>query len=264
MVGWMSKDFYLNDRALAGYIEKDWYDHILQSDPRRPAFEFAPFARSELYSDYHERLTDFLVLATQKAGVKPRLMLEVGASLGRTFYEICRKMKSVQAATLIEPSENLSATFEKIFCGGPIARLSVLKGNLSLDEIQLNTAPIQQVCSPVELVRINQPFQNLAAEPGKFDLVVCSNVIDQCSDYLQLVDFLKRSTIREGVLLLSCTYQWSEKYIGNASNPVKDISEFFDSRWTFLGETNLPFRIRVFERYWMTFLSHVVAYQLKA
>jgi SAM-dependent methyltransferase len=257
----MSADFYLHDRALAGYIEKDWYDHILKSDPRRPAFEFAPFQQDQLYSDYHERLIQFLLAATHKTEFKPRQLLEVGSSLGRTFYEVCSQIKSLKSATLIEPSELLYAEFGKIFEGGDSARVSVLKGNLHLQEVQLATAPIKAACAGVDVVRINKPFQKIDIDLGKFDLVICSNVIDQCTDHLELVDFLKRSASPSGIVLLSCTYQWSDKYIGNASDPVKDINDLFDSRWTFLGETNLQFRLRVYERYWMSFLSHVVAYQ---
>jgi hypothetical protein len=255
------KDFYLDDRALAGYVEKDWYDHILKSNPRKSAFEFSPFEREDLYCDYHERLIEFLLSASNKAAVKPRKLLEVGASLGRTFYEACRKIETIRSATLIEPSQNLFSTHGKIFDGDEIAQVPVLKGNLSMEEVPLLTAPIKAACSGVDVVRINRPFQEVDQNLGTFDLVICSNVIDQCKDHLRLAGFLKRSTSPSGLILLSCTYQWNEKYIGNASDPVKDINDLFDSSWTFQGEANLPFRIRVNERYWMSFLSHVVAYQ---
>jgi len=257
----MSKDFYLHERALAGYVEKDWYDHILKSDPRRPTFEFAPFERGDLYSDYHERLIEFLLAAANKTDFKPRRLLEVGASLGRTFYETCKQIKSLESATLIEPSQLLFSEFGKIFEGGDIARVKVLKGNLQLEEVPLATGPIKTACSAVQITRINKPFQDIDVDSEKFDLVICSNVIDQCTDHLKLVDFLKQSTAPSGIVLLSGTYQWSDKYIGNAGDPVKDINDLFDSRWTFLRETNISFRVRVYERYWMSFLSHVVAYQ---
>jgi SAM-dependent methyltransferase len=257
----MQKDFYLNERTLAAYLEKDWFDQILLSDPYKPAFMFAPFGAQTLYCDYHERLVEFLALALQKANAQPRSLLEVGASLGRTFFEVCKRIKSVESATLIEPSQNLFSTFSQIFEGDKVARLSILKGNLEMAEVSLDTSSIRAACSAVQVSRLNTSFQKIDPDLGKFDLVICSNVIDQCQDHLQLAEFLRTSTAPGGVLLLSCTYQWSDKYIGNAPVLIKDINDLFNARWNFLGEINLPFQVRVYERHWMTFLSHTVAYQ---
>ena len=55
-------------------------------------------------------------------------MLEVGSSLGRTFFEVCKRIQSMQSATLIEPSQNLFTTFDKIFAGAEAATVSILKG----------------------------------------------------------------------------------------------------------------------------------------
>jgi SAM-dependent methyltransferase len=257
----MQKDFYLNERALAGYLEKDWFDHILASNPHKPFFEFPAFEPHTLYSNYHERLIEFLATALRKENSAPQRMLEVGSSLGRTFFEVCNRIPSVKIATLAEPSQNLFSLFGKIFTGESPAAASILKGNLETQEVPLNTRPIQAACSNVKISSLNLPFQELPQDLGKFDLVICSNVIDQCQDHLQLAEFLQAATAPGGTLLLSCTYQWSDKYIGNAPVVVKDINELFSAQWKLLGEANLPFQIRVYERYWMTFLSHAVLYQ---
>lgn len=259
----MQKDFYLNDRALCGYLEKDWFDHILASNARKPVFEFAPFDPDLLYSNYHERLIAFLAAALKKEGAAPRRLLEVGSSLGRTFFETCCRIPSVEAATLIEPSQNLHALFKKLFASDGVPTVSILKGNLETDEVLLDTQPIRGPCAGVEITSLNLPFQKIASDLGQFDLTICSNVIDQCADHMQLVDFLQRSVAPGGTLLLTCTYQWNDKYIGNAPIKIKDINQLFDARWKPIGETNLPFQVRVYERYWMSFLSHAVAYQLR-
>ena len=107
---------------------------------------------------------------------------------------------------------------------------------------------------------ISLPFEELSADLGCFDLVLCSNVIDQCFAPRDLVRVLQKSTAPGGVLTMTCTYQWNDKYIGNASEPINDIQELFDSEWVVLGETNIPFHVRVCERYWKTFLSHAVTF----
>jgi SAM-dependent methyltransferase len=257
----MHKDFYLNERSLAGYVEKDWFDHILTSNKRKPFFEFAPFEARTRYSNYHEHLIGFLASLLTKENLNPTRMLEVGSSLGRTLFEVCNQIKSVDSATVIEPSQNLSSLFEKIFRGDDVTNLSILKGNLATDEVLLDTRPIRAACAKVEISHLNLPFQKIDQDLGLFDLVICSNVIDQCEDHLQLAEFLQRSTAPGGTLVLSCTYQWQDKYIGNAPVIIKDINELFSAQWKFLGETNLPFEIRTSERHWMGFLSHAVIYQ---
>lgn len=275
----MQKDFYLNDRSLAGYVEKDWFDHILTSNKRKPMFEFAPFEARTRYSNYHEQLVEFLASALSREGSQPRRMLEVGSALGRTLFEVGKRIEFVRSATLIEPSLNLFSVFKRIFEreveGGVVRKpadegageveglttVSILKGNLELDEVLFDMRPIQAACSKIDISSFNLPFQKMTQDLGLFDLVICSNVIDQCEDHFQLVEFLQRSTAPGGILVLSCTYQWQDKYIGNAPVKIKDINELFSAEWKLLGETNLPFEIRTSERHWMGFLSHAVIYQ---
>lgn len=245
------KDFYLNERSLASYMEKDWSDHFADATQ----FSFAPFDRSNLYSDYHERLIDFLKHELHTNDAAPRRLLEVGSSLGRTFYEVCCKIKSVEHATLTEPSHNLFTAFHKIFAGEDVGRFSVLKGNTETCEATLDTKSIKAKCAAVVWKCINSPFTDIQQNP--FDLVICSNVIDQCRDPLDLIAFLKKSVSPGGILLLSCTYQWQEKYIGNATKQIENINELFGSPWRHLNETNIPFQCRIYERHWLNFLSHV-------
>jgi hypothetical protein len=204
----MKKDFYLNDRALAAYVEKDWFDHILDYHPRKPEFAFAPFDASLLYSNYHQRLVEFLAGALNKAEARPLNLLEVGSSLGRTFYEVCQKINSVKRATLIEPSVSLFSTFNQIFTKDGVAQLSILKGNLEMAEVSLNTASIRAACCGVEVTPLNSSFQELKGDVGKFDLIICSNVIDQCYDHLQLVEFLQRSPAAQLHLSVGRQVHW--------------------------------------------------------
>ncbi len=250
-------DFYLNDRSLAAYVEKDWADHFAED----MKFAFAPYETSHLYSDYHERSVELLAQVLRKSGVEPLNMLEVGSSLGRTFFEICRKVSSVKSATLLEPSQNLASTFNKIFLDPGDHRFPILKGNVQMSERRLPIEDIRAACRDVEFTCLNSTFQEARLSSGAFDLVICSNVIDQCKDPELLVKFLKASLAAGGTLLLSCTYQWQNKYIGNASKQIMNIHDLFGAEWRSLAEANIPFSVRVFERHWLSFLSHVIVFQ---
>lgn len=256
----MQKDFYLNERSAAAYLEKDWFDHLVPAEPKS-LFAFAPFDPAALYCDYHERMVEGLAKCLREVDVQPKRMLEVGSSLGRTFYEVCKRIESVESAALVEPSENLNCLFDQIFAGEDSARFSVLSGNSEFTEIEINTGSIQAACKRVKVERRKVPFQNLEDRDG-FNLAICSNVIDQCADPHKLVDLLKNSVVNKGVVALSCTYQWNAKYIGNAPlDPISNVCHLFGTGWKLLGEMNLPFALRANERHWLTFMSHVVIYQ---
>jgi hypothetical protein len=138
---------------------------------------------------------------------------------------------------------------------------NILKGLADTEVVRLNTSKIRKACARVETKVLNREFAAIENDMEAFPLVICSNVIDQSKNPLALVELLKRSTELKGYLLLSCTYQWQDKYVGNAAPRIKDINELFGAGWKKCGETNIPFQVRVNERHWMTFLSHVTVQQ---
>ncbi len=251
----MEKDFYLNDRGLAAYFEKDWGDHACPK-----AFHFAPFNPAQLYSPYHEQSTKLLLGAMDSVGARPATMLEIGASLGRNFFEVCSVVDTLRAAKLVEPSKLLFDGQRRIFEGDPRPKFNTLVGLGDFAEVTLDAAPIRTACSKVDVTALNIPFQELKLK-DTFDLVVCSNVIDQCKNHFALVDLLKERTAPGGLLLFSCTYQWQSKYIGNAVREITNINDLFRGGWRCLAEDNIPFHVRANERHWLSFLAHASVFQ---
>lgn len=250
------KDFYFaEENWLASYVEKDWYDHIA-AETKNPneEFHFHNFDSNLLYSDYHEQLVDVVKNEIEKQTTKPVTLLEIGSSLGRTFYEVCKKIGSIENATLVEPSELLSSHFVKIFNGTGNVVLPVLKGNFELRQISLNNNSIKAATSKVNYSLLTLPFEQLNISE-KFDLVICSNVIDQIDDPLDLVELLKNRTSNGGVVALSCTYLWKRKIY---HEQIKDVRNLFGDDWKILNETNISFKCRRNERYWMHFISHAI------
>ena len=64
-----------------------------------------------------------------------------------------------------------------------------------------------------------------------------------------------------GILILSCTYQWSSKHLKDKSEAVNDINDYFGEGWVKLSEIDYEYKIRSNERYSLLFLLHAVAYQ---
>ena len=251
----MEKDFYLNDRGLSAYVEKDWGDHALPT-----AFHFSPFNPAHLYSPYHEQSMKLLYGAMESIGARPATLLEIGASLGRNFFEVCSVVDTLREATLVEPSKLLFEGQRRIFEGEILPKFNTLVGLGDFAVVALDTAPIRATCSKVNVTALNASFQELKIKEN-FDLVVCSNVIDQCKDHFKLVEFLKERTAPGGLLLLSCTYQWQSKYTGNAVREITNINDLFTDGWHWLAEDNIPFHVRANERHWLSFLAHASVFQ---
>lgn len=254
-------DFYLDQLARAAYVEKDWFDLILKSGAARPGrFAFAPFDLTELYDGYHQRFTELLAHAS--IDLAPRRALEIGSSTGRMFYEICRRWPALEHATLVEPSKNLRDAYALIFDGPASAPyVPVFKGLGQVAEVRLDTTTIRAAVAHVDRRVIGQPFADVPDDLGQFDLVVCANVIDQCHEPLRLVDLAIRSTAPGGRVAISCTYQWQCKYRGLPTRPIRHLDELFPEPWRLVAEGNLPFQLRVNERHWMRFLSHVCVFE---
>jgi SAM-dependent methyltransferase len=253
----MEQDFYIDERWLSSYFEKDWFDQVLLQSPK-VEFHFPQFELSNLYSPYHEQFVEFISNILETESIRPKSLLEVGSALGRTYFECSQRITSLENATLVEPSQNLARTFLKIFKEGH--SFSILKKFKDTQEVYFDPSEIRtRIDLPFELV--NKPYEDLGEKMPMHDLVICSNVIDQCKEPEKLVDFLKECVIPNGVLALSCTYQWNDKYVSDEFQ-LDDIKKFFLD-WKCLGETNVEFKCRRNERYWLTFLSHVVLLQKK-
>ena len=204
----MEKDFYnIDQRWLASYFEKEWFDHVItQKGDQSFATQFPKFPSHHLYCEYHEEFVSFIAQTLNASELKPSDLLEIGTSLGRTFYEVCKKIKSVKSAILIEPSQNFYQSFEKIISGNGSVKFPILYGYKGEEEVEFDPSMIRKVCARVEVTKLNKPYEDLKQLPMS-DLVICSHVIDQCNNPKGLVEFLKAQTAYNGVLALSCSYR---------------------------------------------------------
>lgn len=257
----MEKDFYLERRGLASYFEKEWSDLLFKNSLSPLEFVFSRFDPSILYCDFNQKVSSIVCNGLNKVKIKPKCLLEVGPALGRTFYEVVSATPTIKKAFLIEPSQNLFSALNQLFNLGGTHSYPVLKGNEELAELNFNSDELKARCSHVKTSFLNLPFDQAGNEVEKSELVICLNVIDQCHSPLALIEFLKEKTSPGGILVLGCTYQWQKKYLGSDMVPFTDIKECFNDHWKLLEETNLPFSCRGNERFWQTFLSHVVILQ---
>jgi hypothetical protein len=95
----------------------------------------------------------------------------------------------------------------------------------------------------------------------QYDLVYCLNVLDQCSNPIEIIQSAMTCTKLDGVLALSCSYQWSKKHLQDLREVVTDIKSYFDDSWELLEEIDLDDKFRFNERYSKLFSCHVVLFK---
>ncbi|ELA9310863.1 methyltransferase domain-containing protein [Vibrio parahaemolyticus] len=254
------EDFYLNSRGLAGYFEAQWFDKFVedkQVDAITSESKLVPLSFAK--SSHCSQVADFITQAVSKNGKSPHALLEVGAALGRNYYELVQRLDSLKQATLVEPSGMLLNGLKQLLVEEQQVELTYIHGLNTFKTVEVDNRELVQNCAHVDLELINQPLEKDTVSKF-YDLVVCLNVLDQCESPLRVINALKQATQIGGVLVVSCTYQWNAKHIKDRAEAVDDIKAYFGEDWRFVSEAEHEYRMRFNERYAMQFLSHVVAY----
>lgn len=251
-----SKDFYIARVGLAAYFEKDWSDLFLT--PEQVPFDFPAFDLKHLSHQDSLHVSKTILDLLEKENQQPASYLEIGPGLGRVFYEIKTKTPSLKQARLVEPSKLLATGLTDLFKGYTKSVFPLVFGNEYLSEVTIDPSQISEQFRNFDLEIINKPFSRAKDEVASADLVMCLNVVDQCKNPAALIKLVKAKTNINGMLAISCTFLWQKKHPWSKKAPFKNLRSQFGNDWEILAEENVPFSIRVNERYWYTFLSQVL------
>lgn len=254
-------DFYIDEKGLAAYFEMQWLDFLRENGVNQPLISKSKTVPdSFITSEYTRNVSNFITRTLRDENISPTKVLEVGPALGRNCYELVKSFPTIESISVVEPSRRLLSNFRRILIDGDECEFPYIK---SIDEIgcfSFDAAAIASSCSHVDFTLLEEPFgRDLVLD--SFGLVTCLNVLDQCESPKSLVDALKTVTAKDGVLFLSCSYQWSKKHLKKGCESVDDINEYFGEGWVKLSEDEHEYRIRFNERYSMLFLSHIVGYK---
>lgn len=254
-------DFYIGDKGLAAYFEMQWLDFLRENGVSEPLISKSKSVPdSFISSEYARNVSKFITRTLTCASTSPSNVLEVGPALGRNCYELVKSFPAIQSITVVEPSRRFLSNFRRILIDGEECQFPYIKSKNEIGCFNFDASSIASNCAHVDFTLIEEPFVcGLVRE--KFSVVICLNVLDQCESPSILVDALKAATSKDGVLFLSCSYQWSKKHLKKESEAIDDINEYFGDHWIKLSEDEHEYRIRFNERYSLLFLTHVVAYK---
>ncbi|MDF4782058.1 SAM-dependent methyltransferase, partial [Vibrio parahaemolyticus] len=171
------EDFYLNSRGLAGYFEAQWFDKFVedkQIDAITSESKLVPLSFAK--SSHCSQVADFITQAVSKNGKPPHALLEVGAALGRNYYELVQRLDSLKQATLVEPSGMLLNGLKQLLVEEQQVELTYIHGLNTFKTVEVDNRELVQNCAHVDLELINQPLEKDTVSKF-YDLVVCLNVL---------------------------------------------------------------------------------------
>lgn len=254
-------DFYIDQKGLAAYFELQWLDKLRDDGVKERLHSKSRSVPDSFVScDYSKAVACFIRDAFERASISPETILEVGPALGRNCYELIKHSADIKSITVVEPSHRLLSNFKQILVDGNGCDFTYINSVNKIGSFHFRTASISRECSHIEFCLIEAPFERGVVEE-KYDLAICLNVLDQCESPNDVVNALKEATAINGILVLSCSYQWNKKHIKNELEAVDDINDYFGVGWEKLSEDDNEYRIRFNERYSLLFLAHIVAYR---
>ena len=115
-------DFYIDQKGLEGlaaYYEIQWLDKLrlngvteqLESKSKRVPDSF-------ISSSHSKNIAQFVIETLDAKGIYPKNVVEVGPALGRNCYELISNIPTINAVTVVEPSNRLLSNFKQILIDG--------------------------------------------------------------------------------------------------------------------------------------------------
>lgn len=254
-------DFYIDKKGLAAYFEIEWLDKLRElgvEDPLESKSKAVP--DSFVASNYNNQIDGFINQTFEEHAFAPNSVLEIGPALGRNCYNLVSSFPSINEITVVEPSARFLSNFKDILIGGCGCDFHYIKDVNDLGVIWFDTISIAKECSHIKFSLLDQAFGHSVVKE-KHDLTICLNVLDQCESPTSVMEALKLATLKDGILVVSCSYQWNKKHLVNKYEAVDDINAYFDEGWVKLSEDEHEYRLRFNDRYSKLFLTHVVAYK---
>ena len=256
-------DDYATPERLAIHLEIGWSDFL---------FATSPDAESDQSRSYpnplHDRVPPQFPIAmaalaqnwAMNISLDAKSFCDIGGATGRTVYEFERQFPGLEKLVLIEPSKRFCEWAKRLLSSEedlPDIPTVGRKGSPQWSIAKARPSPLAR--ADERLTIVNETLERCRPRQG-FDIVTCLNVIDRHSCPSKLVKEIGRIMNDNGLLILSCPFDFHEQSTPNAESWVDDLDILFaglDS-WDDVGESEIFYEFRAFNRCWTRFSSQVV------
>jgi len=253
---------YRSATFAAMYLWTEWADLLLPDDRSvTDPGSLPPVAPGSFY----RRCADLLAGWVTAAGVVPLSWCDVGGATGRLVHEVASRLDSLVEPVLLEPSPVLSGWGRRLLTGDPGDDPIAVPVPSTVVAPRLVAVPRERWPAAVGGVTVHNAYPETLVELGAaFDVVSCLNVVDRVADPAALVATVERLVTPSGVLILACPFDFREQYTP-PDRWVTDLRELVDlRRWDVLGEAQLRYGFRQYDRRVNVYSTQVLALRRRA
>ncbi len=169
------------------------------------------------YGDEHFGVPNFakeIAKIANRYAINKNRALDIGCSVGRSSFELCRDFKSVTgidfSARFINVAQSLKQDgvlrFNKKIEGDITEKREVTLQNLNLENISLDRLEFWQG----DACNLKPHFKN-------YDLIVAINLIDRLYDPKLFLNDMAQRLNKDGVFIVGSPFTWSQEYVKKES-----------------------------------------------
>jgi SAM-dependent methyltransferase len=258
--------WHASDWQQAIYLEAEWSDFILAphdfSEQGPHTGKNAEFASPTFYKTVAELVREWLL----RLKATPKRYCDVGGATGRTLFEVAKSVQSLSELVLVEPAPELHAWADRFLCSTKdIGWIPVVAGWMHCSYREITGRPFSSVVrEDQKTYTYSLPVEDLPRPNGYFDLITCLNVVDRHENPAGLINHLANLLAPGGLLLVSSPLAFEEEFTPLRDRWVSDINELFlPNLWAHLGEVDLDYMLRYYDRGWIHYFSQTVIKQRK-
>ncbi len=134
--------------------------------------------------------------------------LDLGCAVGRSSFELAKKIESVEA---IDYSENFIKHAKTLAEQGSIIYSITDEGDLSSEKhVSLKKLGLQQTVKRVEFSQGDA--SNLKSQQKDYDLIFAGNLIDRLEQPKEFLTTIHQRINTDGLLVLTSPYTWLEEF----------------------------------------------------
>ena len=257
----LTAEDYATPQRLAMYLEAGWSDFLLPPPNCNPASNdnVSPNPLGEYVKPVFFQKAATLARSWANAvSLNAMSACDVGGGTGRAIFELERQFPRLNRLVLVEPSRTFCKWAELLLASKEsLPDLPSVNSAVGPKMVSPHRRPPPLANASDRLTILNTRLEDCGDLVG-FDLVICLNVVDRHRQPQDIVSRIGRMMNSGGLLVLSSPFDFHHSSTPEVKWRIEDLNTLFDDSWENVGEDELFYEFRFFNRNWTRFNSQVV------
>lgn len=263
----MTTEDYATPQRLAMYLEAGWSDFLLapSSGSSTSQVNDSPCPLDEFVEPtFFQEVATLAGTWANAVSLEVTSVCDVGGGTGRTIFELERQFSNLHKLVLVEPSLTFCEWAGLLLASeDPLPDLPQVDTAAGPKIVSPNRRPTPISMATERLTILNKNLEE-CEDLKIFDLVTCLNVVDRHKQPKEIISNIKTIMSPGGLLVLSSPFDFHASSTPDESSWIEDLNTLFDTSWEHVGESEVFYEFRPFNRKWTRYSSQVVGKRWKA